>query len=208
MHCTDAQCVDMARGTVTDLARTAIEHHMAECRQCAELLRYWRRVVEVAVGEAASDPPDAVVVAAKALFRARPASPAEDGLAARVRALVATLTFDTFQHAAPAGVRTGVVGPRQLVYEAPPFSVDLRLEATGTHIHVTGQIADADGTRNAGRGALVEVLASSVAIARALASKFGEFHCEFDERDGLSLFISLNDGRAIMIPLDRLPAPP
>jgi hypothetical protein len=122
-----------------------------------------------------------------------------------VRTLVPTLTFDTFQHAAPAGVR-GAVGPRQLVYEAPPFSVDLRLEATGAHIHVTGQIADADGTPNAVRGALVEVLASSAAIARALANPFGEFQCEFDERDGLTLFISLNDGRAIMIPLDRMPA--
>jgi len=205
MHCTDAQCVDMARGTITDRERSPVEHHLAGCRQCAELLQFWRGVVATAATGAAVEPSEAVVAAAKRLFAGRAAAPAQTGLAARVQALVATLAIDTFQHAAPVGVRTGGGGPRQLVYQAPPFAVDLRLDTVGTRIVVTGQIAETDGTRNAGRGALVEVMESSAAIARVLAGKFGEFHCEVDRRDGLSLFISLSDGRAIVIPLDRLP---
>jgi hypothetical protein len=120
MHCSDAQCVDMARGTIAGRERAAVEQHVADCHQCAERLRFWGGVVQTAGSEVASDPPEAVVAAAKALFQGRPRVTLGAGLAARVRTLVPTLTFDTFQHAAPAGVR-GAVGPRQLVYEAPPF---------------------------------------------------------------------------------------
>jgi len=208
MHCTDEQCVETARGLLADSERVAIERHAAECPQCDRLLRFWRQVVQTARHDAAYAPPEGVVAATKARFGVRAAEPAATGFVTRVQTIAATLAFDTFEHALPEGVRAGGLVARQLLYEAPPLVIDLQLEAArpAQRIRLAGQIVHTEGAPTGGPGAEVQVRDSSGAIVRAKANQFGEFFCEFERRDGLSLFISLRGGDRVAIPLDRLPA--
>jgi hypothetical protein len=186
----------------------AVERHAAECPQCARLLQFWRQVVQNASRDATHGPPEGVGAATKARFGVRATAPAETGLATRLRTLAATLAFDTFEHARPEGGRAGGLAARQLLYEAPPLVIDLQLEAArpALRIRLAGQIVHTEGAPTAGPGAEVQVRDSSGAIVRAEANQFGEFSCEFERRDGLSLSISLRGGERVAIPLDRLPA--
>lgn len=208
-HPTLAQCVDAARGTLDPRDRTAFDRHVEACETCAETVRFWHTVANVAIRdedyEPSADPLDAV----RTFIAGR--QPARPGVVARaterLQALVATLTFDTLQQALPAGVRGGASGARQLLYEAPPLSVDLRLETGGRsqRILLAGQIVNAHCRSEGGQGAHVAVGGPSEEVTAAVANQFGEFQCEFDRREDLILSISLRDGGAIVIPLDRLP---
>jgi hypothetical protein len=119
---------------------------------------------------------------------------------------VATLTFDSYAEALPAGVRSAAGGARQLVYQVPPLLVDLRLEAVGRsgRIVLAGQIGNGSDQVSGSR-ARVAVLDGLTELAAVTANDFGEFQCDFEPRTDMLLSISLEDGADIAIPLDRLP---
>src|SRR5215475_4095673 len=56
----------------------------------------------------------------------------------------AELLFDSFLQPASAGVRSGSIGLRQMLYRADPYQIDLQLEADREHnrLIVTGQLLD------------------------------------------------------------------
>jgi hypothetical protein len=207
MHKRADQYVDAARGTMNAAELVALERHAMQCEQCANELRFWRRVVGMLDRDVAYDPPSWVVATARASFVAprRVDSPVAAGRR-RLRTLLAHLTFDTFHEAIPVGVRAAGTGTRQLVYAAGPLSIDLRLESSRQRwIVVTGQIASTDEPIDRGEGAGVTVVGADHAIAGTAANQFGEFACEFERADGLKLVVVLKDGTEIGIPLDRLP---
>lgn len=208
-HVTSAQCADAVLGTLAAGERTALERHVRQCSACGETLRFWQRFTDLVSQDRAYEPPSAVVSVVNRYIADH--QPDRTNLmsrtADRVRALVATLTFDTLQHALPVGVRASTSGTRQLLYDVSPFSLDLRLESSGRsqRILLAGQIANADDPDNGGRDARVAVISTNREVTAVLANEFGEFHCEFDRRDDLILSIALKDGGNVVIPLDRFP---
>lgn len=207
MHLTSAQCVDAARDTLGLGDRLAMERHIQRCTDCADMLQFWRRVTDLAERDGAYEPPSSVVdtVRKYTTTPARAKAPSRTG--ERLRAMVATLTFDTFQEALPAGVRTGITATRQLVYVVAPLLVDLRFETSvqSKRVVLAGQISNTRGVTETGQDARVVVMGPAEELTTAVANQFGEFHCEFEGREDLTLSISLKDGVNIAIPLDRLP---
>lgn len=209
MHLTAIQCADAVRGALAGEERQVVEEHAGECRECDDLLRFWQQVSQLAEADAAFEPPADAVVTAKALAVRLPAPEpgALSRLIARAQSIMPALAFDTFEHALPAGVRTSAIAVRQLVYQMPALSIDLRLEATGRggRIVMAGQIGTPVDAPLRGPGATVAVVQKLTELAMSSANEFGEFHCEFDAGKDLVLSISLEDGSEITIPLDRLP---
>jgi hypothetical protein len=207
MHMTAAQCVDAARGTLGPGERLALELHIQECADCADLLQFWRGVADLTERDGAYEPPPSAVEAVRNYRMKQARAEAPSRTAERLRAMVATLTFDTFQQALPVGVRTGTSATRQLVYVVAPLLVDLRFEtsAQSKRVVLAGQISNTRGVAETGQDARVAVMGPAEELTTAVANEFGEFHCEFEGRDDLTLSISLKDGVNIAIPLDRLP---
>lgn len=209
MHVTSAECVAAARGALEGEAQANLDLHVQRCVACAEELRFWRHIAIIAERDREYEPPFAAVEAMKQHVVGQPSgrlSPVA-WAADRLRALVATLVFDTLEQPLPVGVRGGASGARQLLYEAPPLFIDLRLEGSGRspRVRLAGQIVNAHRSDEGGEGAHVAVGGPAAEVATVMANQFGEFQCEFDRRDDLTLFVSLKDGKAIVIPLDRLP---
>ena len=210
MHLTLPQSVDAVHGTLPPEERLAVQQHVEWCADCAQLLRFWRRVAGLAHRDAAYEPPPWLVAAVKRqAFAERGAAPRGLPWAAeRVRALVATLTMDTREQPLPVGVRGASDATRHLLYETSPLSIDLRLEIAGPsrRIVLAGQIANSRRPSDGGQRARVAIIGPMGEIAAVMANQFGEFHCEFDRRDDLTLSILLREGsNMVLIPLNRLP---
>lgn len=208
-HASSGQLVDAVRGALAPQERATLDRHLRECDSCTDALGFWRRFAGVVERDAGYEPPAAAVAAVRTYFagdRATHSGPIER-LASSVRSLVATLTFDTLQQPLPVAVRACATGTRQLLYNVPPFMLDLRLESSvrSQRILLAGQIANADDPPNVGQGACVSLVGADEELFAVRTNQYGEFYCEFDRREDLTLAIALTDGRQIVLPLDRLP---
>jgi len=127
-------------GKAADAEKSTAEAHLAGCRACAELKQELEEVVHQ-LGELreelSSKPPADVVDAGIQLFQAV-RRPKKGG----VRQIIASLVYDSFDQAMPAGVRRVGAPPRQLLFRAGDVDVDVMIESTEASGRITlaGQI--------------------------------------------------------------------
>jgi hypothetical protein len=129
----------------------------------------------------------------------------------RVSPAVATLVFDTFRQTASSGVlRSGTSGSRHLLYRAGDLAADLRLECSARRerILLIGQVADACRPSTGLGDVRLSLLGGADELATLDANDWGEFQCEFERREDLTLSVVFQDRAPILIPLDRLPLSP
>lgn len=227
-HVSSTQIVDAVRGVLSDAEHCAVERHVTECEACADNFRAWIVLGAFLERDEASEPPADAVRVAKTYLASDSLGQPEPALSGPVlsepfilrherrvegfealAAIVPTLLFDTFEEALPAGVRSSAATARHVLYAAPPLSIDLRFETTGPleRILLVGQIADSSHPAPATADARLTLREAGRDLEAIDANQFGEFQCEFDRRDNLSLSIVLPDWGRIIVPLDRLPAP-
>src|SRR5919197_2313271 len=107
-HFRDAHWIDLVRGVVTSEDATVMRQHLDEgCAHCAETYGFWRKLARSIEEERATAP----------------------GFRFSRSARTARLVFDTFTQ--PLGPETGSTAAedRRLVYEAPPFTIELQLDS-------------------------------------------------------------------------------
>jgi anti-sigma factor RsiW len=210
-HISSTQIVDAVRGVLSDAEHCAVERHVTECEGCADHFRAWIVLGAFLERDEANEPPAGSVRVAKTYLASHTPGQPEPAPAGfkTLAAIVPALLFDTFEEALPAGVRSGAATTRHVLYAAPPLSIDLRFEATGPleRILLVGQIADSSHPAPATADARLMLREAGRDLAAIDANQFGEFQCEFDRRENLSLSIVLPDRGRIIVPLDRLPAP-
>lgn len=198
-HFSEADWVDFVRGlNLADESRMSA--HLSDCADCGELVAALRMVAEVSVRDAAEEPRANAIHAAHAIFsmwtpdRVRLFSPA-----------AARLVFDSFASPALAGIRSGQAIYRQLLYEAIPYAIDLRLDQQrgGQRVSLTGQVASVDAGRPV---AGVRVTLSSDGGQRVIeqlrTSTAGEFHFEYDPAPRLQLRVDVESSPQIELPSD------
>ena len=190
VHWTLARLIDLTRGVLDASERRAAEEHLAGCARCRED-QAWARSLERALREGPlAEPPARLVEKAYALFP-RPLRQESPGLAARLRALVATLVRDSAIEPLPAGVRAGTGVPRQLLFEAGSVDIDLKLlpGESGRTMSLYGQVAPRDPQANA--SALeVRLVPEEGGNRSTKTNEFGEFVFEDLPEGGFAVAVS------------------
>src|ERR1700740_2911520 len=127
-HFKPEQWADFVRGLVEERDKSIMDSHLRECKECLSELTLWQRVSETAKRQLSSDPCDAAVRNAKAMF-----ADYKIRVARQAEPTIARLLFDSFTAPAMAGVRSATSGPRQLLFGLGDHRIDLRIEPqTGT----------------------------------------------------------------------------
>lgn len=164
--------VDWVEAMLPAEEQQQLAQHLAQCTHCREALAEVQQLIRVMKTDQAVDPPPAVTARAVRIFQPRVA-PAPPSLLQRI---VATLQFDTLQRAPALGLRAGTPAPRQLLFRAGDYDLDLRLTPTekgttekGTTWTITGQVLGGEQ-----RGGLVK-LQNADQQAQAPLSPFNEF---------------------------------
>jgi hypothetical protein len=137
MHCpTFEQLVDFLDGRLALAPAAAVERHVAlGCIQCDGDVAWYGRVKLVAASDDSVEPPPWVLKRALRVFDSQPSAAS---LASRV---IASLVFDSLRRPTLAMSRSIGVEDRQLMYEAEPYSIDLKVASVDrARADVTGQI--------------------------------------------------------------------
>jgi hypothetical protein len=199
MHFSDESWSDFVRGTADDATRRQMERHLAEsCAECSQQVSTWKTVAQFAKLEPSQSPPPDVVRMVKQEFALR--HPKRETVWAK-------LIFDTFSQPLAAGMRSGTVTARQVLYEAGGIAVDLRLESqpNSDHVCAVGQVQDRS-KRTFVRPHLPVALLSpnGDTLMQVATNEFGEFQFEFGRQGVARVSIEIDATRTIVIPLSDL----
>ncbi len=131
-HIPYSTLADIAEGRAAPDYPTAL--HLAACAVCAADLAWLARTIELMRTDAAELPPPHVTARAKRLLRqlARPAG--------QRQRLLAHLQFDSARAPLAFGMRSAAAGPRQLVFDAGDYTIDLRFRPAGDQLSLQGQV--------------------------------------------------------------------
>jgi hypothetical protein len=198
-HFSTEEWIDFAKGLAPSDRQVVMQEHLATgCKRCKETVSVWQKVSKTASAEAKYQPPREVVRLAQSLF-------AGSGLARKKNKSQSSIEvlFDSFLQPALAGVRSTVLGMRQMLYKADPFQIDVQIEAKpGTNrLVVTGQLLDLSYPGVIGRDILVTLSNHRGSRVVVATSQFGEFSGEIENSGDLELSIPNQGSDPIVIQL-------
>jgi hypothetical protein len=198
-HFQPGDWLDFARHLLPAETATAMQAHLdRHCPQCEQSASIWQRAAGVAAREAAYRPPDDLVRIVKAAF-----TPAQAATWLYRTAQFARLMFDSFSQPSPAMVRAVAHSSRQLIHQAEPYLIDLKLESDPSHkrIFLVGQIVNRENPTEQLGVIDVVLLRGADIVRKTQASPSGEFDLDFASAEDLQLFINLQGQRALGIAL-------
>ena len=183
--------------------RIFMEHHLeSSCSHCTNIISSWQSLKHFALQESQLEVPRGAVALAKVAFAAHSKQPEPGALT-----VFAQLVFDSFRQPELAGVRSGAVDSRCLLYRAGPVLIDLSLDMTQNsgHIALQGQVMGSE-TETEARGMEeipVSLQSGRETIARTETNQFGEFELECSARKGLQVSVAVNPQKNVLIVLDE-----
>jgi anti-sigma factor RsiW len=131
-HPTFQQLVSYVDHTLAPQQRAEIAQHLPRCPRCASDVAWLDRLASKGIElEPIAAPPQARE-RLRQLFRARRSTPRQSRLAASLR-------FDSAR-TRPAGTRSGPATERQLLFEASPFTLDIRFAPEQHGWVIAGQV--------------------------------------------------------------------
>jgi hypothetical protein len=198
-HLTTDRLADYARGLLAEADRVIAERHLADCRECAGSVAFFRRVQ---ASVSAVEVPPAVVMSAKALF----VKPGQQWMPL-FRRVVATLVPPGSGSLQLAEVRTLLPNANHFVYRWDDYCMDLRLdqEPESPSVSLLGQIANEITPDKPMGGIPVTLSAGERVIAETRCNALGEFCMEFIPVRGLRVRFDVEEAEvSIDVPLSKL----
>lgn len=138
-HVNAEKLMEYMDGQLTDEAKAMIDSHLSHCSDCLQTSGELQQFVSWLQSDASNEPPAEALEWGVNLFQPM-LQPKESG--SKIRKIVASLVFDTFDQPATAGVRRVGAPPRQLLFRAGDVDVDVKIEAmeTNERISLVGQV--------------------------------------------------------------------
>ena len=200
-HFSDQTWADFVRATGSAVGMREVDAHLASgCPDCATALDFWRRLGAFGASERQYAPPQNLVRMVKLGFPGHEVCPPE-------ASMLASLIYDSTMRPLPAGIRSGAVNTRQVVYEADGLTVDLRFERRphSRTISASGQVLDKQAPLAwLGNAAVVLWSDTGRIVTATEANEFGEFQFEFIVQDQLRISIAAAGRKTLRLPLGIL----
>jgi hypothetical protein len=146
-HIAFATLVDIAADPTENAAEARA--HLAACSECQAAFSSVQRLLTIMRTDELVAPPGGVLARALQVFR--PHQEPARGIVEGLRALVATLRFDS--GLTPAlGMRSGAGQVRQLLFTVDEFDIDVRLQPANGNWRLEGQVLGGAGGGTAALG--------------------------------------------------------
>jgi hypothetical protein len=185
--------IDYLDGQADEGEAEAIKAHLAiGCRECADDIRWYEQVRDIAADDDMIEPPSWVTRRAVRLFENRPN---RSGVKEKLSRLVASLVFDSYSQPVVEGVRSTETMNRQLLYRADNYSIDLQISLTEVPgADLVGQILRKDDTRfESVSGVPLDLICEGEAIRSTTTNETGEFHISSVDFGEYDLRIEMRD---------------
>jgi hypothetical protein len=197
-HLTVENIVNYMDGQATDVEKSTLEAHLANCRECLELKQEFQSLMLQLREDSYFEPPAETLEWGINLFQ--PVMQPEKG---GVRKIIASLVYDTFDQPMLAGVRRVGVPPRQLLFRAGDVDVDVKIESMEANDRITlvGQVLSSatkffDNTP-------VKLESHGIVRYRTRTNVVGEFSFDEVPKDTYHLSVDLPEGQITLFCVHR-----
>jgi hypothetical protein len=188
-------------GQGTAETRAATETHLAQCSDCVELKQELSQFILQLQGDAAFEPPAGVVQWSVGLFQ--PLLQTKETVRGKIRKIVASLVFDTFDEPMLAGVRRVGAPPRQLLFRAGDVDVDVKIESmeANDRISLVGQVLS--NTEKFFDNTPVKLESHGTVRYKTMTNFVGEFAFDEVPKDTYHLSVDLPEGQITLFCVHR-----
>jgi len=186
-------------GKISDVEKLTVEGHFSSCNECAELKQELQVLVTGLQADSSFEPPAELVNWGISLFQPVVQPKAES----KIRKIIASLVFDTFDQPMLAGVRRVGAPPRQLLFRAGDVDVDVKIESMEANDRITlvGQVLSSaskffDNTP-------VKLESHGIVRYRTTTNLVGEFSFDEVPKDTYHLSVDLPEGQITLFCVHR-----
>jgi hypothetical protein len=198
-HINTEDLVDYMDGRVSGEGKLSVENHLSKCGDCAELKEELRVLVLRLQEDTTFEPPAELVKWGVSLFQPL-LQPSTGG---KLRKLIASLVFDTFDQPLLAGVRRVGAPPRQLLFRAGDVDVDVKIESMEANDRITlvGQVLST--TAKFFDNTPVKLESHGIVRYRTMTNLVGEFSFDEVPKDTYHLSVDLPEGQITLFCVHR-----
>jgi hypothetical protein len=198
-HINTEDLVDYMDGRVSGERRLELENHLSTCNDCVELKNELGLLVLRLQEDTAFEPSAELVQWGLSLFQPL-LQPSTGG---KLRKLIASLVFDTFDQPVLAGVRRVGAPPRQLLFRAGDVDVDVKIESMEANDRITlvGQVLST--TAKFFDNTPVKLESHGVVRYRTMTNLVGEFSFDEVPKDTYHLSVDLPEGQITLFCVHR-----
>jgi hypothetical protein len=190
---------DFVRGVAGSSAQAVMQSHLdSGCQECRDTVTLLKGITEFAAQEASYTPPASAVRLVRTHFAVHARKPALGLIES-----IAKLMWDSSLEPLPAGIRSLSASPRQLLYQAGDYMIDIRLqEIPGTErLWLVGQIQHSGQPSRCPAEIPMTLENERRLLAATKTNAYGEFHMEFENGPNVSLYVPLERLGIIQIPV-------
>ena len=201
-HLSVENLINYMDGQACGVEKSTLESHLKSCGECAELHQEFQSLVTRLRADSSFEPPANVVEWGIDLFQPV-MQPQTQPAASRLRKVIASLVFDTFDQPMLAGVRRVGAPPRQLLFRAGDVDVDVKIESMEANDRITlvGQVLSSaaeffDNTP-------VKLESHGIVRYRTRTNLVGEFSFDEVPKDTYHLSVDLPEGQITLFCVHR-----
>ena len=198
-HINTEDLVDYMDGRVSGERRLELENHLSTCNDCVELKNELGMLVLRLQEDIAFEPSAELLQWGLSLFQPL-LQPSTGG---KLRKLIASLVFDTFDQPVLAGVRRVGAPPRQLLFRAGDVDVDVKIESMEANDRITlvGQVLST--TAKFFDNTPVKLESHGIVRYRTMTNLVGEFSFDEVPKDTYHLSVDLPEGQITLFCVHR-----
>jgi len=179
----------------------SVESHLSACSECVELKHEVQNLTTRLREDATFEPPPELVQWGISLFQ--PLFQPVEQVPGKLRKIIASLVFDTYDEPLLAGVRRVGAPPRQLLFRAGSVDVDVKIESMEANDRITlvGQVLS--NTAQFFDNTPVKLESHGIVRYRTITNVVGEFTFDEVPKDTYHLSVDLPEGQITLFCVHR-----
>jgi len=198
-HLSIENLIDYVEKKVTEGMRLEVETHLAQCEKCFGEKQELQSLVLHLQQDSSFEPPADLVQWGVSLFQPI----LQPSPAGKLKRIIASLVFDTYDQPMLAGIRRVGAPPRQLLFRAGDVDVDVKIESMEANDRITlvGQVLS--NTTKFFDNTSVRLESQGIVRYRTLTNPVGEFTFDEVPRDTYHLSVDLPEGEITLFCVHR-----
>jgi hypothetical protein len=204
-HVNVEEIIEFVEDRASSKTREVVENHLTGCVSCQELRQEFEVLLTQLREDATFEPPAELVQWGVDLFQPmqRPITERTGSVGKKLRKIIATMVFDTYDQPIPAGVRRAGLPPRQLLFRAGDVDIDVKIESLETDGRITlaGQVLS--NTAAFFDNTAVKLESHGEVRFRTKTNPVGEFTFDEVPKDTYHLSVDLPEGELTLFCVHR-----
>ena len=200
-HVNAEKLMEYMDGQLTEATKAMIDSHLSHCPACQKINQEIQQFVIWLQSDSAFEPPAETLQWSVNLFQ--PMLQPQEAVGGKIRKIIASLIFDTYDEPMAAGVRRVGAPPRQLLFRAGDVDVDVKIESTEgkDRISLVGQVLS--NSQKFFDNTPVKLESHGMVRYKTMTNIVGEFVFEEVPKDTYHLSVDLPEGQVTLFCVHR-----